>query len=104
MKPAKYALASLLLALLWTTPSFADSVTYNYQGPQFTAFFGTDSCNAGVGECSITVSVTLAQALGDNFQGFGSSTGRSSFTETSNHKTFSWESGVNCSLSMNARL
>jgi len=66
---ARPTVLAALLLLGCVTRSYADSVTYNYQVPQFTQFFGTDSCNAGVGECSLAVSVTLAQALGDSFNG-----------------------------------
>lgn len=49
-------------------PSAQADTTYTYTGNLFTQFFGGDSCNSGlVGECRITGSFTVAQALGPNF-------------------------------------
>jgi hypothetical protein len=57
-----------LLMICLASSAFPDS-TYTYQGPNFTVFSGIDSCISGVGECAITVSITLSQPLGANFSG-----------------------------------
>jgi len=58
-----------LCAIVLAPPATADTM-YTYTGNPFTFFEGNDACAAGVGECQISLSFTLASPLPANF-GFG---------------------------------
>ena len=55
-----------LCAIVLAPPASADTL-YSYTGNPFTSFQGTDACTAGVGECQISLSFTLALPLPANF-------------------------------------
>jgi hypothetical protein len=59
-------LLCFMSAIVLAPPASADTL-YTYTGNPFTQFQGTDSCTAGVGECSITLSFTLASPIPNNF-------------------------------------
>jgi hypothetical protein len=54
------------LCMIVLAPSASADTTYTYTGNPFTLFEGADSCTAGVGECHISLSFTLASPLPDN--------------------------------------
>jgi len=49
-------------AVVLAPPATAATV-YTYSGNPFTSFDGTDGCTAGVGECQISLSFTIASPL-----------------------------------------
>ncbi len=65
-------LLGFLSAIVLAAPASADTV-YTYVGNPFTLFQGNDACAAGVGECQLSLSFTLASPLPANFGsgGFG---------------------------------
>lgn len=58
-----------VLVMGWARPANANTI-YTYAGNPFNNFLGNYSCNAGVGECQITGSFTLAQPLAANISTF----------------------------------
>jgi hypothetical protein len=82
-----------LLAFGFAPSARADGITtYTYTGQPFTNFFGVDSCTNGVGQCSLSGSVTLASALQPNSFFFTGAPLSFSFTDgvsTINNNTIS---------------
>ena len=66
LRLAGMLLLGFLCAIVLAPSATADTV-YTYTGNPFTEFQGTDACIGGVGECSITLSFTLAFPLPANF-------------------------------------
>jgi PEP-CTERM motif len=75
-------MACSLFAIAAAPPARADT-TYTYTGTPFTEFLGADACTAGVGECHISFSFTVASLLPDNFVSLAGATGQPGFTPLS---------------------
>ena len=52
--------------IAFQAPQAKADATYTYTGNAFTGFFGSDSCVAGIGECRVTGTITLAAPLAPN--------------------------------------
>jgi hypothetical protein len=59
-------LLGFLCAVFLAPPPSADTV-YTYTGNPFTIFVGDAACTAGVGECQVSLSFTLASPIPANF-------------------------------------
>lgn len=73
-----------MLVMGWARPANANT-TYTYTGNPFTSFAGSYACTAGAGECGITGSFTVTQALPANLNTI----------TTINPLSFSFTDGVN---------
>lgn len=60
------ALLFCCLCAVVLAPSASADTTYTYTGNPFTDFQGAAACTAGVGECRISASFTVASPLPDN--------------------------------------